>query len=137
MLVVSEEKSFMVMASTAIEKDGWLQAIRLCMRDLSANVAAREGVYSGGSNTQVRRVRQGEKETVHGQNTDNKPDLFCMWAVVPHHNHHGQKAKRTHLVLSVASVGASVLDHSLHRFPVVGLASLCGQINNDPQRTST
>lgn len=49
MLVVSEEKSFMVMASTAVEKDGWLQAIRLCMSDLSANAAARERVYSGGN----------------------------------------------------------------------------------------
>lgn len=53
MLVVSEEKSFMVMASTAIEKDGWLQAIRLCMRELSTKVEARERVYSSSSNSQV------------------------------------------------------------------------------------
>ncbi|CAM9782180.1 unnamed protein product [Pylaiella littoralis] len=52
MLVVSEEKSFMVMASTAIEKDGWLQAIRLCMRELSTKVEARERVYSS-SNSKV------------------------------------------------------------------------------------
>lgn len=42
MLVVSEEKCFMVMASTAVEKDAWLRAIRLCMRDLSTNVETRE-----------------------------------------------------------------------------------------------
>ena len=42
MLVVAEEKCFMVMASTAVEKDAWLRAIRLCMRDLSTNVETRE-----------------------------------------------------------------------------------------------
>lgn len=42
MLVVSEEKCFMMMASTAVEKDAWLRAIRLCMRDLSTNVETRE-----------------------------------------------------------------------------------------------
>lgn len=47
MLVVSEEKSFMLMASTAVEKDAWLQAIRLCMRDLSTNVEAREKICGG------------------------------------------------------------------------------------------
>lgn len=47
MLVVSEEKSFMVMASTAVDKDGWLQAIRLCMRDLSLKAEAREKICAG------------------------------------------------------------------------------------------
>lgn len=54
MLVISEEKTFMVMASTAVEKDGWLQAIRLCMRELSTSnsVVARERGY-GSSRNQV------------------------------------------------------------------------------------
>lgn len=48
MLLVSEEKSFVVMASTPLEKDAWLQAIRLCMRELSGNVAVRERDFRGG-----------------------------------------------------------------------------------------
>lgn len=44
LLIVSEEKSFMVMASTAAEKDGWVQAIRACMRDLSLKTEAREKI---------------------------------------------------------------------------------------------
>lgn len=44
MLVVSEEKSFMVMAHTAVEKDAWLQAIRLCMRDVSIKAESSEQV---------------------------------------------------------------------------------------------
>jgi len=63
LLVVSAEKSFMVMASTPIEKDGWLQAIRLAMRDLSAASSARDealqapgmsGYNDENVNTQVR-----------------------------------------------------------------------------------
>lgn len=37
MLVVSEEKSFMLMATSAVEKDGWLHAMRRCMRELNSN----------------------------------------------------------------------------------------------------
>lgn len=44
---MSEEKSFMVMASSAVEKDGWLQAIRACMRDLSLNAEAWEKMRGG------------------------------------------------------------------------------------------
>lgn len=44
MLVVSEEKSFMMMASTPVEKDSWLQAIRMCMRELSSKAEARESL---------------------------------------------------------------------------------------------
>lgn len=47
MLIVSEEKSFMVMATNAVEKDGWLQAIRACMRDLSIKTESREKMCTG------------------------------------------------------------------------------------------
>ncbi|CAM9092140.1 unnamed protein product, partial [Ectocarpus sp. 4 AP-2014] len=56
-LVISEEKTFMVMASTAVEKDGWLLAIRLCMRELSTSttnsVVARERGYGSSISQQV------------------------------------------------------------------------------------
>lgn len=42
MLVVAEEKTFMVMAPNAVDKDAWLQAIRSCMKDLSSKLEARE-----------------------------------------------------------------------------------------------
>lgn len=60
LLVVSENKSFMITASTAVEKDAWLQAIRLCMIDLSTNVESREKLCS----SQVRRLKQTQNITV-------------------------------------------------------------------------
>lgn len=78
MLVVSEEKSFMVMASTPVEKDGWLQATRLCMRDLSANVAARERVSSGGNNSSNKQVtKRTEKNEKNGTVFNGPPKHWC------------------------------------------------------------
>lgn len=57
MLIVSEEKSFMVIASSAVDKDGWLQAIRLCMRDLSIKNEAREKICAGQVTGEWARIR--------------------------------------------------------------------------------
>ncbi|CAN0181401.1 unnamed protein product, partial [Scytosiphon promiscuus] len=54
MLVVSEEKAFMLMATSAVEKDGWLQAMRRCMRELNNN-------SHFNSNGQVRAERLADK----------------------------------------------------------------------------
>ncbi|CBN80121.1 pleckstrin homology (PH) domain-containing protein [Ectocarpus siliculosus] len=67
MLVISEEKTFMVMASTAVEKDGWLQAIRLCMRELSTSnsVVARERGYGSSRNQVVDDARAQRRRRQH------------------------------------------------------------------------
>ncbi|CAM9890511.1 unnamed protein product, partial [Ectocarpus fasciculatus] len=92
MLVISEEKTFMVMASTAVEKDGWLQAIRLCMRELSTTTSSSVGARGrgfGSSRNQVHVLDEARAQRRRRQhNTCSPPGSSSSspqsWSVASH-----------------------------------------------------
>lgn len=60
MLIVSDEKAFVLMADTPAEKNGWVQAIRLCMRDLWLEAEALEKVGRASTDRRLRARSDGK-----------------------------------------------------------------------------